>query len=78
MPTEFLIKSMCPKTRKVSILKGLNNKTKLTIYKYFEEEVKFECYLHVVSAAGTCLLFKLHFGTHGLNEEFGRHRSGDV
>ena len=40
-------------------LKGLNNKTKLTIYNNFD--------------AGTRLLFKLCSGTQ-LNEEFGRHR----
>ena len=33
----------------MSILKGLNNKTKLTIYKSFGEEVNFKCYLHGVS-----------------------------
>ena len=41
----------------MSILKGLNNKTKLTIYKSFGKEVKLKRYLHGVSDAGTCLLF---------------------
>ena len=31
-------------------------------------------YLNGVGDAGTCLLFKLRSGTHGLNEELGRHR----
>ena len=30
--------------------------------------------MHGVSDAGTRLLFKFRSGTHGLNEEFGRHR----
>ena len=47
-------------------LKGLNNKTKLTIYKTFGGEVKFKRYLNGVGDAGTRLLFKLRSGTHGL------------
>ena len=31
-------------------------------------------YLHGVSDAGSRLLFKFRSGTHGLNEELGRHR----
>ena len=30
--------------------------------------------MHGLSDAGTRLLFKFRSGTHGLNEEFGRHR----
>ena len=45
-------------------LKGLNNKTKLTIYKTFGGEVKFKRYLNGVGDAGTRLLFKLRSGTH--------------
>ena len=40
----------------------------------FEKEVEFKKYLHGVSDAGTRLLFKFRSGTHGLNEEPGRHR----
>ena len=40
-------------------LKGLNNKTKLTIYKNFGGEVKFKRYLNGVGDARTRLLFKL-------------------
>ena len=41
------------------------------MYEAFSKEVEFKRYLHGVSDAGTRLLFK---GTHGLNEELGRHR----
>ena len=61
-------------SNRCQFLKGLNNKTKLTIYKTFGGEVKFKRYLNGVGDAGTCLLFKLRSGTHGLNEELGRHR----
>ena len=36
--------------------------------------VEFKKYLHGVSDAGTRLLFEFRSGTHGLNEELGRHR----
>ena len=39
--------------------------------KTFGRKVEFE---HGVSDAGTRLLFKFRPGTHGLNEELGRHR----
>ena len=55
--------------REARSLRSLANKTKLTIYKNFGGEVKFKRY-----HAGTRLLFKLRSGTHGLNEELGRHR----
>ena len=44
------------------------------MYKAFGKEVEFKRYLHGVSDAGTRLLFKFRSGTHGLNEELGRHR----
>ena len=53
---------------------GLNNKVKLTMYKSFGKCVEFKKYLHGVSDAGSRLLFKFRSGTHGLNEELGRHR----
>ena len=40
----------------------------------FGKEVEFKRYLHGVSDAGIRLLFKFRSGTHGLNEELGRHR----
>ena len=55
-------------------VKGLNSKVKLTLYKCFWREVQFKKYLHGLSDAGTRLLFKFRSGTHGLNEELGRHR----
>ena len=48
--------------------------SKLTLYKSFSKEVQFKKYLHGLSDAGTRLLFKFRSGTHGLNEELGRHR----
>ena len=52
----------------------LNTKVKLDIYKRFGKSVEFKKYLHGVCDAGSRLLFKFRSGTHGLNEEFGRHR----
>ena len=53
---------------------GLNTKVKLDIYKWFGKSVEFKKYLHGVCDAGSRLLFKFRSGTHGLNEELGRHR----
>ena len=53
---------------------GLNSKVKLDMYKRFGKGVEFKRYLHGVGDAGTRLLFKFRSGTHGLNEELGRHR----
>ena len=50
---------------------GLNSKD---TYKRFGKEVEFKRYLHGVGDAGTGLVFKFRSGTHGLNEELGRHR----
>ena len=55
-------------------VEGLNSKVKLELYKIFGKEVEFKRYLHGVSDAGIRLLFKFRSGTHGLNEELGRHR----
>ena len=69
-----LVDESIKESNRCQFLKGLNNKTKLTIYKTFGGEVKFKRYLNGVGDAGTRLLFKLRSGTHGLNEELGRHR----
>ena len=69
-----LVDESIKESNSCQFLKGLNNKTKLTIYKTFGGEVKFKRYLNGVGDAGTRLLFKLRSGTHGLNEELGRHR----
>ena len=53
---------------------GLYTKVKLDIYKRFGKSVEFKKYLHGVCDAGSRLLFKFRSGTHGLNEELGRHR----
>ena len=44
------------------------------MYKRFGKEIEFKKYLHEVGDTGTRLLFKFRSGTHGLNEELGRHR----
>ena len=51
--------------------KGLN---RLDMYKRFGKEVEFKRYLHGVGDAATRLLFKFRSGTHGWNEELGRHK----
>lgn len=56
---------------------GLNSKVKLTLYRSFGRKVEFKRYLHGVMDAGSRLLFKFRSGTHGLNEELGRHRGRD-
>ncbi|CAI8027847.1 hypothetical protein GBAR_LOCUS15858, partial [Geodia barretti] len=53
---------------------GLNSKVKLLLYKTFKKVVEFKKYLHGKSDAGSRLMFKFRSGTHGLNEELGRHR----
>ena len=40
----------------------------------FGKEVEFKRCFHGVGDAGTRLLFTCRSGTHGLNEELGRHR----
>ena len=55
-------------------VEGLNSKVKLELYKTFGKEVEFKRYLHGVNHAGTRLMFKFRSGTHGLNEELGRHK----
>ena len=53
---------------------GLHSKVKLSLYRTFGKIVEFKKYLRGVGDAGTRLLFKFRSGTHGLNEELGRHR----
>ena len=54
-------------------VEGLNSKVKLQLYKTFGKEVYFKTYLHG-DITRTGFLFKFWSGTHGLNEELGRHR----
>ena len=51
-----------------------NTKVKLDMYKRFGKSVEFKKYLHGICDVGSRLLFKFRSGTHGLNEELGRHR----
>ena len=64
----------CISERESRFEEGLNTKVKLDIYKRFGKSVEFKKYLHGVCDAGSRLLFKFRSGTHGLNEELGRHR----
>ena len=57
-----LVDESIKESNRCQFLKGLNNKTKLTIYKTFGGEVKFKRYLNGVGDAGTRLLFKLRSG----------------
>ena len=52
--------------------KGLD--IKHIMYKRFVKQSELKKYLHGFCDAGTRLLFKFRSGTHGLNEELGRHR----
>ena len=55
--------------------RDLIRKFKLDIYKRFGKSVEFKTYLHGVCDTGSrLLLIKFRSGTHGLNEELGRHR----
>ena len=44
-------------------------------YREFKEDSECKKYLHGVSDMGSKLLFRFRSGTHGLNEELGRHSS---
>ena len=44
------------------------------MYKGFVKQTEFKRYLHGLCDAETRFLFKFRSGTHGLNEELGRHR----
>ena len=57
--------------------KGLDSKVKLHVYRTFVSKPEFKQYLRGVCDAATRLLFKFRSGTHGLNEELGRHRGRD-
>ena len=50
---------------------GLNTKVKKSLYKTFGKAIEFKKW---VADAGSRLIFKFRSGTHGLNEELGRHR----
>ena len=50
-------------------------KSKLRVYRELKEDFECKKYLHGVSDMGSKLLFRFRSGTHGLNEELGRHSS---
>ena len=47
---------------------------KLLLYRTFCKAVEFKAYLHRECDTGFRLMFKFRSGTHGLNEELGKHR----
>ena len=49
-------------------------KSKLRVYRELKEDFECKKYLHV-SDMGSKLLFRFRSGTHGLNEELGRHNT---
>ena len=53
--------------------KGLDSKVKLSLYRTLCKAVEFKAYLHRECDTGSRLMFKFRSGTHGLNEELGRH-----
>ena len=57
--------------------KGLDSKVKLDLYRRFGGKREFKKYMHSCSDKGARLLFKFRSGTHGLNEELGRHSDRD-
>ena len=50
-------------------------KSKLRVYRELKVDSECKKYLHGVSDMGSKLLFRFRSGTHGLNEELGRHSS---
>ena len=50
-------------------------KSKLRVFRELKENFECKKYLHGVSDMGSKLLFRFRSGTHGLNEELGRHNT---
>ena len=57
--------------------KGLDSKVKLDLYRRFGGNREFKKYLHGRGDEGGRLSLKFRLGTHGLNEELGRHSDRD-
>ena len=55
------------------LLSGMCRKSKLRVYRELKKILSVKNYLHGVSDMGSKLLFRFRSGTHGLNEELGRH-----
>ena len=63
---------------KIFVISSLQSgmcKNKLRVCRELTEDFKCKKYLHGVSDMGSKLLFRFRSGTHGLNEELGRHSS---
>ena len=58
-----------------SLHSGMFKKSKLRVYRELTEDLECKKYLHGVSDMGSKLSFRFRSGTHGLNEELGRHSS---
>ena len=56
-----------------SLHSGTCKKSKLSVHRDLKEDLEFKKFLHGVSDMGSKLLFRFRSGTHGLNEELGRH-----
>ena len=52
---------------------GMCEKNKLRVYRELKEVFECKKYLYGVPDMGSKLLFRFRSGTHGLNEELGRH-----
>ena len=54
---------------------GMCEKSKLRVFKKLKEVFECKKYLYGVPDMGSKLLLRFRSGTHGLNEELGRHRN---
>ena len=57
---------------------GMCEKNKLRVYRELKEVFECKKYLYGVPDMGSKLLFKFRSGTHGLNEELGRHITRNI
>ena len=72
----YVIKECISERESWKFEEGLNTKVKLDMYKRFGKSVEFKiifAWNMYTCDAGSRLLFKCRSGTHGLNEELGRH-----
>ena len=58
-----------------SLHSGMCKKSKLRVYRELKEDFECKKYLHGASDMGSKLLLRFRSGTHGLNEELGRHKT---
>ena len=57
---------------------GMCGKNKLRVYRELKEVFECKKYLYGVPDMGSKLLFRFRSGTHGLNEELGRHITRNI